>query len=276
MPDIIDIPLDAIDASRRLRPVDPDHAAMIAESFAASGQMVPIEVRSAGANAYALIAGAHRLAAAHLAGLPTIRATVVEADDDQAELREIDENLCRHELTALDRSVFLAKRKALWLKLHPETGRGGDRKSRKNQNDNSVVLFPAFTEATAAKLGVSRKSIERAVWCFEKLDPQARAQLAGTVFARRASELVALCRHDATRQRRIVALMTREKEPLQSVAAANAQLSGTKAAKPSPEEQRLQRLVALFDGASAKVQRRFVDHLVAQGHLQALRAGAAA
>jgi hypothetical protein len=45
-------------------------------------------------------------------------------DADQALLAEIDENLVRADLTPSERAAHHAKRKQLYLKLHPETQKG--------------------------------------------------------------------------------------------------------------------------------------------------------
>ncbi|MFN8992815.1 MAG: ParB N-terminal domain-containing protein, partial [Pseudomonadota bacterium] len=114
------IPVDQIHVEDRLRSVNPDHAALIAESFRANGQMTPIELRrQLGDGKLFLVAGAHRLEAAKLAEMGEIAAIVTDFGRDQARLREIDENLCRRDLTELDRATFLAERKVVWAKLNP-------------------------------------------------------------------------------------------------------------------------------------------------------------
>ena len=60
-----------------------------------------------------LVAGARRLAACKQLGWTEIPATVVELYDIDLELAEIDENLIRMELTALDRAEQLERRK--WI-----------------------------------------------------------------------------------------------------------------------------------------------------------------
>ncbi|MFT8664020.1 MAG: hypothetical protein ABF772_03195 [Acetobacter orientalis] len=45
---------------------------------------------------------------------------VKNVNDDEVELLEIDENLCRRELSALDRATFLTRRQDVYQKLHPE------------------------------------------------------------------------------------------------------------------------------------------------------------
>jgi hypothetical protein len=62
-----------------------------------------------------LVTGNHRLHAVRQLGWERVECYIFDGDSDiDAELWEIDENLCRHELTATERSEHLAKRKELW------------------------------------------------------------------------------------------------------------------------------------------------------------------
>lgn len=255
------IPLDQIEVGDRLRRVSPDEVALLGESLLANGQMAPIEVRRDG-NGFVLVIGAHRVAAAQRIGWTEIQAAVFEGTEAQARLREIDENLCRRELSELDRATFLAERKRVWLELHPETVQGGVRKAGKSgasgNNDKTVALFPAFTAEVAERLGVSARTIERAVRRFTGLAPEAREKLALTPFANRASELDALAKLDRSRQLKIVALLLREKNPARNVAAAIAQLEGKAPVQADPAEQQLTALVRAWQKASIKARRRFL------------------
>lgn len=56
-----------------------------------------------------LIAGYHRLEACKRLGMDKIQANVRKVDEVHAELAEIDENLIRNELTALERCEQLAR-----------------------------------------------------------------------------------------------------------------------------------------------------------------------
>lgn len=119
------IPLADIDVSGRLRMVDPDHAALLAENMRQVGRLrQPVEVRERKGGGFKLIAGGHRYRAVEMLGWSEIEAFVFDASDDEARLAEIDENLVRHDLNPLDRAVFLAERKALYEKLHPQTKAG--------------------------------------------------------------------------------------------------------------------------------------------------------
>ncbi|WP_288082889.1 ParB N-terminal domain-containing protein [Pseudomonas sp.] len=64
---------------------------------------------------FRVVTGNHRVAAARALGWPEIEAFVI-ADDDRLdqELREIDENLCRAELTPAQRAYAIKRRKEIW------------------------------------------------------------------------------------------------------------------------------------------------------------------
>ncbi len=196
------IPLDQIEVGDRLRSVDTDWVALIAASMREHGQRAPIEVRKIGRSGkYALIAGAHRLAALREIGADTAACVVLKVTDLEAQLLEIDENLCRRELSALDRATFLAERKRVYEELHPETKQGGDRRS--DQNDKLVVLIGSFSEVTAEKLGIDKRTIERAVSRFRHIAPDVRSKITGTWIADSGAQLDALAKETPEMQRRI-------------------------------------------------------------------------
>jgi ParB family chromosome partitioning protein len=121
--------LDRIAVGRRLRKLNPARVRAFVEDPSALDQ-APITVRpkaGAGKADHELVAGGHRLAAAHQLKLPDVEVIVRELDDHQALLAQCDENLLREELKALDRAIFLAERKRVWEELYPEARRGGDR-----------------------------------------------------------------------------------------------------------------------------------------------------
>jgi ParB family transcriptional regulator, chromosome partitioning protein len=187
---VLSIPLDQIEVGERLRAVDADYVALIAESLADRGLDTPIIVTGAGADGrHRLIAGGHRVAAARQAGWTEIAAKVVEADELQAKLIEIDENLVRRELSALDRAVFLAERKRIYEALNPETAHGKAKKSKGSEKSTSLSTFAdRFSKATAAKLGVDERTIQRAV-ARAAIRPDVRAMIAGLPIADSGAEL---------------------------------------------------------------------------------------
>jgi ParB family chromosome partitioning protein len=128
------IPLEQIEVGERLRPVDNDAIALIAGSmsYPNNGQLTPIKVRRLTEGNYRLVAGAHRLAAAKLLKLHAIRAEIFEGTAEDALMCEIDENLCRTELSAADQAIFLQRKLELFEVEGGKLRRGRDlRKSAK-------------------------------------------------------------------------------------------------------------------------------------------------
>ncbi len=109
--------------------------------------MQPIEVRAPGKSSrvYTLVAGAHWLAAVRSLGRTEIDAVVLAVDDIEARLREIDENLFRRELSALDRAVFLLKRQELYEAQYPEAvGRAASARTENNHAEVAIGKFSLF------------------------------------------------------------------------------------------------------------------------------------
>ncbi len=258
--DIALIPLDRIVIVERLRPTDEHHVALIAASMAETGQHTPIQVGPADDRGFhRLIAGAHRCAALRLAGIPTAQAVVFEGTQLQHQLLEIDENLMRHELTELDRAVFLAKRKALYLALNPEAGRGKAPKSSKS--DKSVALPPSFAEETARRIGLSRRQIERAVArAAVAVDAE---RLRGTRWADNGAVLDALVKAKPMDRAQLIAALTRHNAPAKSFAAARAEVLGARDGAESPDDRQLRALERAWCTAGGEARGRFAVFVLA-------------
>lgn len=142
----------------------------LVRSIAAVGLMNPITVTQNNT----LIAGLHRLEAAKLLGWMEIECTVSDADGLQAELAEIDENFVRAGLSHRELGDLLLRRKELYEVLHPETQQG-KRNGQTAKNDNLTLLkTKPFSEDTAEKLGVSKRTVERLVQTAANLTPEAK------------------------------------------------------------------------------------------------------
>lgn len=262
------IPLDQIQVSNRLRSIDPDHAALIAESFRINGQMTPIEVRRAADGGFLLVSGAHRLEAANIAGMTEVTAIIVEADDDQARLREIDENLCRRDLSELDRASFLAERKAVWLRMHPETGRG----KRAAAKETNLSLFPTFARDVAEKLGVSSRSVDRAIRRHDALDAAVRQMLATSRFADNGAALDAIGKLPPAQQRAVAAALVRTDKPARGVTEALIEVAGRPRTPPGIlADREYDRLLGAWRKAGKAARGRFLAFLADEGEIASQR-----
>lgn len=221
------IRIDQIHIPERLRAVEEDHALAIAQSIVEHGLLNPITVRSTpnmnkGATPYTLVAGAHRTRAEVLNDEAEIDAMVVEADQAEAQLVEITENLFRNELSVIDRAVFVQTYRDVWEQKYGKITRGGDHKA-KDQVDplsgNRINLIQilgdeaesGFSKHIADRMGLSVPSIKRLNQIAQNLSPKLRAALRGTPAADNQSVLLKLAKEGPTKQAGIAAAL--EKEP---------------------------------------------------------------
>ncbi|MDX3805122.1 MAG: ParB N-terminal domain-containing protein [Bosea sp. (in: a-proteobacteria)] len=199
----------AIDATGRLRPVDEAHAQLIAASMNESTLIQPIVVRAdASGNGLKLIVGGHRLRGANILGWEEIPAILIEATDDEARQIEIDENLARKELTALERAEFLAERKRVYETLHPETANGKAKKPKTEKGKvANLATFARFSKDAAKSTGLGERTIQRSVELAGKLSPDAIAAIRRTKIADNQAQLQALAELEPEQQKVVAGLI---------------------------------------------------------------------
>ncbi|WP_349573091.1 ParB/RepB/Spo0J family partition protein [Azotobacter salinestris] len=168
MRQVASIALRRVDLSGS-RPTVPETVNAMAKSLSDIGLINPITVipakvydGSVVVDGYRVVTGNHRVAAARALGWSEIEAFVI-ADDDRLdnELREIDENLCRAELTPAQRAYAIKRRKEIWEMRNPEGGKtvstpGGQQKV-------------GFAADTAESTGQTKQSINQHVARAEAL-----------------------------------------------------------------------------------------------------------
>jgi N6-adenosine-specific RNA methylase IME4 len=194
------VPIDSIKVGERKRRVD--DVSDLVESIAQLGLLQPIVITQD----YELIAGERRLKACKQLGWTEIEATVATLDDLSAELAEIDENIVRQELTVLERAEQLARRKEIYETLHPETrhggapGKPGGGKVARAKDDT----VSSFASDTAAKTGLSPRSVQRDVQIAMRIAPDVRDAIRETPIADSKRDLLELARKEPEEQRKIV------------------------------------------------------------------------
>ncbi|QCI65547.1 ParB/RepB/Spo0J family partition protein [Phreatobacter stygius] len=271
---IFPCPLAAIDRSGRLRPSDAARVEALAASMAEIGLQAPIIVRPGpdAANSIILVAGGHRVAAAERLGWTEIPAIRLDLSAAEARLVEIDENLIRHELTALDRAIFLAERKRIYESLHPEAAHGKARKGRKTEprgdgkalgefagNVATMATFQRYSKDAAKRTGLSERVVQRAVELAGRLSPAIVAAIRHAPIADNQAELMALAALPADQQQACA-------EAIATGAARSVQAAriATRLAPPrltDPDEQAFQRFVALWERGSLRLRRRIESHI---------------
>lgn len=208
----VEIDVDDVIVGDRLRAVDTARVEEIAHSMdQVGGQIAPIEVAPADeAGKYRLISGAHRLEAVRLLnrrpGMPRkVTAVVFTGSADDARMREIDENLIRHDLTPYDRAAFLAERAAIWKRAHGET-RGGARSKSANLSPR-----PTLYGDVEENYGIPKRTAIRAVKLRERICNEAWMLLREHPVRRNQSELDALARLDPKLQVGIAKLLVADR-----------------------------------------------------------------
>lgn len=200
---IANIPLDEIIVEGRRRSPDPEHIAALAESISSQGLLCPILVREADETPglFVLIAGWHRMQAVESLGHRCIACHVIGADDIEAELAEIDENLIRSELTELERAECLARRKQLYEELHPEAAQfSPEKQAARRSSEPRDKLSPGFAQDTAAKTGVSDRTVQRATKIGTDITAEVRDIIRETPVADNQQELLRLARMEPEKQ----------------------------------------------------------------------------
>ena len=136
-------------------------------------------VEDSGLDSYEVIAGAHRLRAARKLGMETVPCVVVDDDDLRAELAMIDENLCRAELSPADRASQTARRKAIYLELHPETAQGvAGAAARWDATAKSATA--SFVTETAEAVGKAERTVRLDAERGEKISQRALSMVVDT------------------------------------------------------------------------------------------------
>lgn len=177
-----EILLDQIKVSARRRTLDQAKVKAIGESMEQIGLQTPITVYETAEGEFELIAGRHRHAAAKSRSWAKITCRVVQMDELTRRLWEIDENLCRAELTELEKDEHLARRKEIYEELHPQTrqhvaGAVAANAAMGSEDASANLAVASFAADTAAKTGLSERSIERAVYRANQIAPEVRDEI---------------------------------------------------------------------------------------------------
>eukprot|EP00873_Tetraselmis_striata_P018470 jgi/Tetstr1/438734/TSEL_002930.t1 len=242
---IMDLDLVAIDATGRLRKALPARVEALAEDLDQRGLLTPIEaVGPTEEGCYRLIYGAHRLAAAKLLGWAQIPAIIhapdAFADEAEARLREIRENLMRFELNPMERAIAIAAWRDIYEAAHGKVQRGGNRRKKladEHLDDQSANFALCFSEAAQAAFGLSQRAIYLALK-IATISPDIRDRIADSPLVGNQSELLKLADQSPDRQAQIVGLVLAEPPTATTVDEAIAVIDKTQPAQmPKPWEK---------------------------------------
>lgn len=283
MTTILELPLGQIDTGQnRARHLDVGQAEALADSIRMQGLLYPVLVRQTG-DRYRLVDGLHRHEAHRLLGLATIPAIPSKADsDDAARLDEVMANLARR-MVALDFCRHLYELKEVWLRLHPETAKGGDKNVQKGRDaaKRQKLAFGeqepeiiAFDGAMAEKFDLGRSTVREAVAIWNGLSAVSHKRLHGTALAEKKTELKALSKEKHPRQAQILDLILSPDRPeITSIAEAIFHLDN--GVTPNPIEKRFLTVSrslgtlddTVFDNVIAAHEARVIASLKRRGRI---------
>jgi ParB family transcriptional regulator, chromosome partitioning protein len=217
------IPITAIDVGKRRCALDLGKVEALANSMSEVGLLQPVVVAPMSSQknlngkrervGFRLVAGLHRIEAAKRLGWTEISAE--EFGEESALLRdlaEIDENLVRCELSALELGEHLAARKEIYELLHPETRHGGDRGNQHvgGKQRDPLLAAASFVDDTAEKTGMTPTVIRDAIRVTNGLAPEMRDEVRDMPqIADRKVELAALAKLSPSEQAAVVAAVKR-------------------------------------------------------------------
>lgn len=243
----------------RLRPVSEAGVQSLIASYTETGVMKDaIHVRKKKDGALVLIAGAHRLEMARRLGWKEIEAKVwTDVTDDWARLMEIDDNLAGAEMNALDTAVFLARRKEVYERLHPEAKHGGDRRSADFQTDTMSVR--SFAAATAEKFGLTDRHVRRMIAAGSALNALDVKRLREAPAPVKLADLQVIAKAEYGERLDIVAALAEGRA--KSAAAARKSLrveAGVEAPVKDPADRQYRALADAWTRASMAAKRRWI------------------
>lgn len=267
--EILLIPVDQIDRSNRLRPIDDAWAAALGGIMLAEGQKTNVEVcRLPGQSRYTLVTGGHRHAGAEFVGMTHLRAELVTADAAERKLREVSENLHRRDLAPLDRATFIAELAELHrLRAGLSSGQDGRvasanarwQKALSDEADDAKVtmtLAYGWNDALAEHLGFSPATIKRDLLLVRRLAPSVIEALrkADHPILTNAAQLRALAQLDGFEQANATQRLL---DGAKTVAEAKGE-----AAQAKPDEKRLNSFLGAFGRMGVTEKKGALEQLV--------------
>jgi len=179
---VVEVPLNRIKVTTRLRGTDPQKVTDIAESVEGVGLLHPITVSKHG-DWFHLLSGMHRLEAFRQLGRKTIPATIKDADPLIEELIEVEENLVSCRLSAIDEARFIVR----WEEILTALGR------RAKQGDNRWIRSGLTNEELARNRGMSKRTYQYTK-SIANLHPEVQDLLNETEYANSKMDMVALAK----------------------------------------------------------------------------------
>lgn len=145
----------------------------LAESASEVGLLEPLLAEKCADGKGRVISGSRRLRFAVKNDWKQVRVQWITFENElQAEAAAIDANFVRKELSEGRKFVALARRKKIHEQLHPQTKHGGARGGSDRQNGDLKKKAERFTRVMAKEMGMSERTVQRAIKVGEKASPE--------------------------------------------------------------------------------------------------------
>lgn len=255
------VPISSIKVDARKRRLDDQKVRELADSILAMGLLQPIGITEDNW----LVFGLHRLEACRRLGWKEIDAVVVgDGDVLRAELAEIDENLVRVELTALEYAERLARAQEIYEALHPDATQDHPKKQRLNRTKAPCgAVSPGFMSDVSAKTGLPFGTIQRYLQIATGIPEDIRDAIRSTHLARNKRELLKLSRLSESEQRAVVKLIVDgEAKEVNKALHVIRQQELRRLAEQLPPDERYQLICGDFAEECAKLAESSIDVII--------------
>ena len=239
------IAIEKVSIGSSRRPLKDQKVAELMQSIKANGLLNPITLDQN----FTLIAGLHRLTACQLLGFTEIECKVVTCDSEHARLAEIDENLIRNELEALERAEFWLERDQILERLGLRARSGDNQFTQRGSETNSPPL--KTTLELARETGYTDRTFQQGKQIARDITPEVKKELRGTPLAKSPKALLKVARagSEARKQAEQAEQAMRAAQAKQQQGEAAQQ---EKIAQAAREKQRELQLVALHTTEAEK------------------------
>ncbi|MDJ0674814.1 MAG: ParB N-terminal domain-containing protein [Calothrix sp. MO_167.B42] len=183
------INIDKIYIGTNRRPIKEEKVKQLKESIKTNGLLNPIVIDSQ----LNLIAGLHRLTACKQLGLEEVECNIFDyQNDEQARLAEIDENLIRNELEALERAELWLERDRLLASMGLKAQPGDNQYT---QAGGETVSLPGKTNLDfAQEIGYSKRTLQHGKQIAKDILPEVKDIIKGTAIANSPTKLLKVAR----------------------------------------------------------------------------------
>jgi len=183
------VAIDKITVGPNRRPLKDEKVAELMQSIKANGLLNPITLDQK----FNLIAGLHRLTACKRLDFKEIECNIIDCSNaEQARLAEIDENLIRSELSALERGNLWLERDQILARLELRARPGDNQYTHKG---SEMISPPIKTTLELAKeVGFTERTYQQGKQIARSIAPEVKAVIKDTPIADSPTVLLKVAR----------------------------------------------------------------------------------